>query len=239
MIVNTLCTKKPSNVTAFLKYDHDVHNPVGHHYSAIMLIPEKVLEKVSMADDDVNYYEKPPPPTDSAGPSNNTNIAINPNTRNQQKKRKCNRLDKFLLVETMVEIVNEIPWDIDGDITYQMKLDADFWINDTHGRWWHTIDSKCKGFNDMMKGERKFATCHGSCVCNNNECTKWLTEKVMNRIDFRQAKGGGYICKSCGYYAKREHCGALKAIEFEYSSQTVPIETKPQEPIGICTGTNP
>ena len=73
-----------------------------------------------------------------------------------------------------------------------------------------------------MKGERKFATCHGSFLCN-NECTKWLTEKVRNRIDFRQAKGGGYTCKSCVYYVEREHCGALKTIEFEYSSQTVTI----------------
>ena len=225
VIINTLCAKKPSDVTVFLKYNHDVHNPVGNHYSAIVLMPEKVLEEVSMADEDVNHYEQPPsPPTESAGPSNNINIAINPNTRNQQKKGKHNRLNKFLLVEAVVEIVNEIPLDIDGDITYQMKSDADFWINDTHdGRWWHPIDSKCKGLTDVMKGVRKFATCHGSYVCNNNECTKWLTEKVRNRIDFRQAKGGGYTCKSCGYYVETEHCGALKAIEFKYSSQTVTI----------------
>ena len=157
VIVNTLCTKKPSDVTVFLKYNHDVHNPVGNHYSAIVLMPEKVLEEVSMADEDVNHYEQPPPPTESAGPSNNINIAINPNTKNQQKKRKHNRLDKFLEINTM---------DIDGDITYQMKSDADFWINDTHdGRWWHTV-SKHKGITDVMKGERKLATCHRSYAPN-------------------------------------------------------------------------
>ena len=225
VIVNMLCAKKPSNVTVFLNYDHDVHNPVTNHYSAIVLMPEKLLEEISRADEDVNDCEQlPPPPTESAGPSNNINITTNPYTRNPQKKRKCNRLNKFLLAKTVVEIVNEIPWDIDGDETYQMKSDADFWINDTHnGRWWYTVDSKCKGFTDVMKGERKFATCHGSYVCNNNQCTKWLTEKVRNRIGFRQAKGGGYTCKSCGYYVKREHCGALKAVKFEYSSQTVTI----------------
>ena len=105
-----------------------------------------------------------------------------------------------------------------------MKSNADFWINDTHdGKWWHTVDSKHKGFTDVMKGERKFATCHGFYVCNNNECTKWLTEKVRNKIDFRQAKGGGYTCKSCWYYVEREYCRALKAVEFKYSSQTVTI----------------
>ena len=46
--------KKLSDVTVFLKYNHDVHNPVGNHYSAIVLMPEKVLEEVSMADKDVN-----------------------------------------------------------------------------------------------------------------------------------------------------------------------------------------
>ena len=89
--------------------------------------------------------------------------------------------------------------------------------------WWHTIGSKRKGFTDVMKGERKFATCHGSYVSNNNECTKWLTEKVRNRIDFRQAKGGSYTCKSCRYYVEREHCRALKAVKFEYCSQTVTV----------------
>ena len=46
------------------------------------------------------------------------------------------------------------------------------------------------GFTDVMKGERKFATCHGSYICKNDECTKWLTGNVWNRIDFRQEKGG-------------------------------------------------
>ena len=31
VIVNILCVKKPSSVTVFLKYDHDVHNPVANH----------------------------------------------------------------------------------------------------------------------------------------------------------------------------------------------------------------
>ena len=95
-----------------------MHNPVANHYSAIVVMPEKLLEEVSMADEDVSDCEKPPlPPTESAGPLNNINIMINPNTRNHQKKKKCNQLDKFLLAETVIEIVNEIPWDIDGDRT--------------------------------------------------------------------------------------------------------------------------
>ena len=128
------------------------------------------------------------------------------------------------LAETTVEQVHKIPWDIDGNITYQMKSDAHFWINNTHdGRWWHTVESKRKGFTDVMKGERKFATCHGSYVCKTDECTKWLTGNVRNRKDFRQEKGGSYTCKSCGYYVEREYCGALKAMEFEFSFQIVMV----------------
>ena len=74
-----------------------------------------------------------------------------------------------------------------------------------------------------MKGERKFATCHGSYVCKNDECTKWLTENVWNRIDFRQERGGGYTCKSCVYYIEREYCGTLMAMKFEFSSQIVTV----------------
>ena len=63
-------------------------------------MPEKVLEEISMADEDVNHYEQPPPsPTELAGPSDTINIAINPNTRTHQKKRKHNRLNKFLLAK--------------------------------------------------------------------------------------------------------------------------------------------
>ena len=62
VIVNTVCAKKPSNVTLFLKCGHDVHNPVGNHESAFVLMLEKVLEEVSVADKDVNHYKQPPPP---------------------------------------------------------------------------------------------------------------------------------------------------------------------------------
>ena len=163
VIINTMCVKKPSEITVFVKYYHDINNPVSNHYSTIVLMPDKVLEEVAMASKDVNNHE--PTPVQSEVPSDSIKVVINSNTRNHQKKRKCNRLYASLLAETTVEQVHKIPWDIDGNITYQMKSDADFWINDTHdGMWWHTVESKQKGFTDVMKGERKFATCHGSYI---------------------------------------------------------------------------
>ena len=95
VIINTMCAKKPSEITVFLKYDHNINNPASNHYSTIVLMPDKVLEEVAMANEDVNNHE--PTPVQSEVPSDNIKVVINPNTRNQQKKRKCNRLDAFLL----------------------------------------------------------------------------------------------------------------------------------------------
>ena len=37
----------------------------------------------------------------------------------------------------------------------------------------------------------------------------------VNLIDFKQGPKGSYTCKICGYYFTREHCGALKAAEYD------------------------
>ena len=53
VIINTMCAKKPSEITVFLKYDHDINNPTSNHYSTILLMPDKVLE-VAMSNEDAN-----------------------------------------------------------------------------------------------------------------------------------------------------------------------------------------
>ena len=102
-----MCAKKWSEITVFLKYDHNINNPASNHYSTIVLMPDKVLEEVAMTNEDVDNHE--PTPVQSEVPSYNIKVVINPNTRNQQKKRKHNRLDAFLLAETTVEQVHKIP----------------------------------------------------------------------------------------------------------------------------------
>ena len=67
VIINTMCAKKPSEITVFLKYDHDINNPASNHYSAIVLMPDKVLQEVAMANEDVNNHE--PTPVQSEVPS--------------------------------------------------------------------------------------------------------------------------------------------------------------------------
>ena len=47
-------------------------------------MPDKVLEEVAMANEDVNNHE--PTPAQSEVPSDSIKVVINLNTRNQQKK---------------------------------------------------------------------------------------------------------------------------------------------------------
>ena len=67
VIINIMCAKKPSEITVFLKYDHNINNPASNHNSTIVLMPDKVLEEVAMANKDVNNHE--PTPVQSEVPS--------------------------------------------------------------------------------------------------------------------------------------------------------------------------
>ena len=101
----------------------------------------------------------------------------------------------------MPQEVEEIPWDIDGNVILKMKCEEDFWIDNVpDGHWWKVVQSSRKD----LQGERKFATCMGSYICNNPEWPKYTTEKVKNLIDFKRGPKGSYTCKICGYYVARE-----------------------------------
>ena len=72
-----------------------------------------------------------------------------------------------------------------------------------------------------LNGERKFLTCTGSYVCNNPNCSKLTSEDVKNHNHFIQPKDGGYTCHSCGYYVQKEHCGAMKILEFDINTNYI------------------
>ena len=144
-------------------------------------------------------------------------------SKNKQRKRRCNRMDMSLLKEVMPQEVEELPWDIDGNIIFKIKCTEDFWIDSvSDGCWWKVVQSSRKD----LEGERKFATCMGSYICNNPECPKYTIEKVKNLIDFKGGPKGSYICKICGYYVTREHSGALKAARYDEGSGYITIYHK-------------
>ena len=117
-----------------------------------------------------------------------------------------------LLKEVMPQEVEELPWGIDGNDIFKMKCEEDFWVDSVcDGCWWKVVQSSRKD----LQGERKFATCLGSYICNNPDCPKYTTEKVKNLMNFKHVPKRSYTCKICRYYVMRVHCGALKAVEYD------------------------
>ena len=73
-----------------------------------------------------------------------------------------------------------------------------------------------------LDGHRKMGVCTGSLMCENNTCLKLLTEGVCNTNEFSR-DSGAHVCKSCGYFAARAHCGVKKLIEYDRSTKLMTI----------------
>ena len=102
-----------------------------------------------------------------------------------RKTRGRNHLDMTSFQNVPVEVMDEMPWDIDGNRIITVSCNEDFWIDCAKdGRWWRTVQSSHKD----LKGERKFLTCTSSFVCNNPTCSKLTSEGVKNCIDFKKER---------------------------------------------------
>ena len=135
-------------------------------------------------------------------------------------KTKFNRA-KFLSMD--VEMVDKLPWDVDGDHSYKI-LNCDTgndnnW-NDRQkdGRWFKMNSSSRKGFDGIVKIGR----CQGSLICQWTGCPKLKTEGVCNISEF-QAENGAHICKCCGYYAVQIYCGCKKLTEYDPSTKELSV----------------
>ena len=99
-----------------------------------------------------------------------------------------------------INIVAELPWEIDGVKIYEKTSTIDFcWDETKDGRWWKVSDSSWSLFN----GERKFLTCTGSYVCSYPDCSKLTSEGVKNRNHFIQAKVGATLASHVGTMYRR------------------------------------
>ena len=117
-----------------------------------------------------------------------------------------------------VHIVDEIPWGPNGDNIYKIKCTEDNWIQKYEdGRWFYLRNST----HDGLLGKRRTGKCQGSFICTKGDCPKLTAEDVVNTIDFRRVTKNFYVCACCGYRAHREYCGAVKAVEFDRTTQTL------------------
>ncbi|CAH3041908.1 unnamed protein product [Porites lobata] len=84
----------------------------------------------------------------------------------EHKKRKRLKLDPSLWFGVDVEVVNELPYDIDGSKVFQVRFHKDG-RNIHDGRPWKPwVTSSRKGF----RGKRNVQSCRGSYLCTNKNC---------------------------------------------------------------------
>ena len=132
-----------------------------------------------------------------------------------REKKGCYRktMPNYLkLTQLQVEMVNSIPWEVDGDHHYRIQCDSDTWVDrQKDSRWYVMTRSSRKG----LRGIRKVGSCQGSRICQNIQCPKLQSEGVcnVNPKEFTPDHGA-YICKCCGYYAVQIFCGCRKITEY-------------------------
>ena len=92
------------------------------------------------------------------------------------QKRKRNQINMHHFENVQINIVDELPWEIDGVKIYKKTSTMNLWWDETKdGKWWKVSDSS----QSTLNGERKFLTCTGSCVCNNPNSSKLTSEGVI------------------------------------------------------------
>ena len=119
------------------------------------------------------------------------------------------------------EMVDSIPWDIDGNHKFTLFSEENQWIDKVKdGRWFKMNTSKLKTLN----GYRKTGKCTGSIICQNLGCSKLQTEGVLNSnpSDFRK-EYGCHVCKCCGYYAVQIHCGCKKTADYNLDTKEITV----------------
>ena len=119
---------------------------------------------------------------------------------------------KFTNVD--VEMVDRVPWDVDGNRRYVIFCEPNEWHDkQKDGRWYKMNSTKRIGFEH---GRRKIGKCQGSRICHNVHCPKLQTEGVCNTSPGGfYPENGLHVCRSCGYYATQIFCGCIKVTEYD------------------------
>ena len=140
-------------------------------------------------------------------------------TRPKAPKWMKKRVKREQCLAMEIDMVDAIPWDIDGDRCYQIFAGPNKWIDKSKdGRWYKMNSSRRKGFN----GYHKTGWCQGLVLCMNIGCPKLQTEGVVNCTDFKM-EYGCHVCKCCGFFAVQKYCGCYKVIEYDKVTKEVSV----------------
>ena len=162
-----------------------------------------------------DVYDNEPINSDSASFLSDSSSST---SRNKPRKYEKVKIDEERMARAPVHIVDELPWGPDGDNIYKMKCTEENWIEKYEdGRWFHLKNST----HDGLLGKRRTGKCQGSFMCKRGDCPKLTAEDTVNKIDFRRVSTNMYVCACCGFRVHRDYCGAVKAVEFDRTTETL------------------
>ena len=118
------------------------------------------------------------------------------------------------------EVVNKIPWEINGIKYYMVEIPEGEFFCDRYkdGRYFVMNTSRRKGF----RGVRRTGKCRGNFICRNDQCAFYKEEKKYNQTHFRTL-GEDKFCFTCNTLAVRNECGAAKMIEYELETRILRV----------------
>ena len=115
--------------------------------------------------------------------------------------------------QALVKIVEEVLWDLSGDCVYKIKCTAENWIKKYEDGWWFYLRNST---HNGLRGHRKTGKCFCSFVCQRGNCPKLTTEDIVNQVG-----KDSYLCACCSHPAECIYCSAIKAVEFDRSTETL------------------
>ena len=139
------------------------------------------------------------------------------------------KLNPAIMDKMPVKNVEEIPWNINGNVIYKIKCTEKNYIDKYQDGHWFTLRNSSR---NNLNGNRSTGKCQGSYICKNPECSKLQCKDTVNTIDFKHKGEGIRICGSCGWLVKHTYCGAIKVIEY---NRTTGYLTYWHQGFHICT----
>ena len=109
------------------------------------------------------------------------------------------KLNEAIMAKAPVRIIDEIPWDINGNIIYKIKCTEKTYYDKYEDGHWFTLKNSLR---NGLNGKGSTGRCQGSYICHYPDCSKLLCEDIVNTIDFKREGEGIKTCSSCGHMVR-------------------------------------
>ena len=104
-----------------------------------------------------------------------------PKSRKKKAKYRRTSIDMRLFAGKKPKLLEKVPWYIDGTEFITINCTESQWVDRSKdGRWWKINTSTRKGLNGVWW----IGHCKGSIMCENRQCSKLLSEGVVNTNEF-------------------------------------------------------